>query len=410
VQDLAGELGEVRPIELQVVGAQLQTDKITKLEQYQEQGPKEKLVGRFLEEVVKDCGPENEQIAKLVLYLLTDENNTRPFKTRADLERELCVNPEKLDLVLEIFVNSRLVLKVPALPVECFQLVHDYLVSFIRQEQSSRLIAELENEKEQRKLTEAKLNQVLKRQLKVAIAAGFLVAILAVLAVEFALRAEYQRKVALGTLLTSSETLLDSGKDFDALIASLIPGVQLKRAVGATKADTRIRIESVLLQAVYRVRERNRLQESKSWSRINAVSFSPNGKTIASALEDNTVKLWSVDGTPPKTLTGHSRAVNGVSFSPDGKTIASASDDGTVKLWSVDGTLLESVNYSNAVYAVSFSPDGQTIASAGADKTVTLLQLDNTFLTTLRGHRNKVRGVSFSPDEKTMPLPVITVL
>ncbi|HEY9603519.1 MAG TPA: hypothetical protein V6C85_18025 [Allocoleopsis sp.] len=107
VQDLAGELGEVRPIELQIVGAQLQTEKISKLEQYREHGHKEKLVERFLEEVVKDCGPGNEQIAKLVLYLLTDENNTRPLKTRADLELELDVEASKLDLVLEIFVKSK---------------------------------------------------------------------------------------------------------------------------------------------------------------------------------------------------------------------------------------------------------------------------------------------------------------
>ena len=53
VRDLAGELGEVRPIELQVVGAQLQTENITTLTQYQESGPKEKLVERFLEAIVK---------------------------------------------------------------------------------------------------------------------------------------------------------------------------------------------------------------------------------------------------------------------------------------------------------------------------------------------------------------------
>ncbi|MBU7581872.1 MAG: hypothetical protein KAF91_02990 [Nostoc sp. TH1S01] len=48
VSDLAGELGEVRPIELQIVGAQLQTDCITTLEQYRQVGTKEKLVERFL--------------------------------------------------------------------------------------------------------------------------------------------------------------------------------------------------------------------------------------------------------------------------------------------------------------------------------------------------------------------------
>jgi WD40 repeat protein len=410
VQDLARELGQVRPIELQVVGAQLQTEKITKLEQYQEQGPKEKLVGRFLEEVVKDCGPENEKIAKLVLYLLTNENNTRPFKTRADLERELGVNPGKLDLVLEIFVNSRLVLKVPALPVECFQLVHDYLVSFIRQEQSARLIAELEEEKEQRKLAEAKLNQVLKRQLKAAIAAGILLAILAGSAVGFALRAEYQRKRAesiqegeINAIRAFSETLFDSGKDFEALIESVRAGRQLQRAVGATKDDTRMRLETALLQALYRVRERNRLQDSKSWSRVYGVSFSPNGKTIASAVEDKTVKLWSINGRLLKILKGHGDAVNGVSFSPDGKTIASASSDQTVRLWSIDGTLLKILTgHSDAVNGISFSPDGKTIASASSDKTVRLWSIDGTLLKTLTGHSNAVKGISFSPDGKTI--------
>jgi hypothetical protein len=182
VNDLAGKLGEVRPIELQVVGMQLQTEKIKTLEQYRAGGPKEALVGRFLTEVVKDCGSANEQIAKLILYLLTDENNTRPLKTRADLELELEVKAETLDLVLEILVRSGLVLKVPASPADRYQLVHDYLVSFVRQEQSDQLIKELEKEREQRKLTEAKLNQVLKQQLRSArratfTLAGFLVTI-----------------------------------------------------------------------------------------------------------------------------------------------------------------------------------------------------------------------------------------
>jgi hypothetical protein len=108
VRDLARDLNEIRPIELQVVGAQLQTEKITTLAQYQEQGPKEKLVGRFLEEVVKDCGNNNEQFAKLVLYLLTDENNTRPLKTRAELEADLALDPARLDLILKILVKSRI--------------------------------------------------------------------------------------------------------------------------------------------------------------------------------------------------------------------------------------------------------------------------------------------------------------
>ena len=199
VQDLASELGEVRPIELQVVGAQLQTDQITTLTKYREFGTKQELVKRYLNEVVESCGTENQQAAELVLYLLTDEKGTRPLRTRAELERDLqpyiqtryVQSPQNpptssppipptlggeeeelksqsppelgdlggempaltddseispLDLVLQIFVKSGLVLLLPEIPAERYQLVHDYLAAFIRQQQEPRLnelIAEL---------------------------------------------------------------------------------------------------------------------------------------------------------------------------------------------------------------------------------------------------------------------------
>ncbi|MGQ4646664.1 nSTAND1 domain-containing NTPase [Lyngbya aestuarii] len=135
VRDLAVDLGEVRPIELQVVGSQLQTDNIKTLEQYRQGGSVEKLAERFLEGVVRDCGPENEQSALLILYLLTDENNNRPLKTSAELARESGIESAKLNLILEILEKSGLVFLLPEFPVNRYQLIHDYLVDFIRQKQ-----------------------------------------------------------------------------------------------------------------------------------------------------------------------------------------------------------------------------------------------------------------------------------
>jgi len=140
VADLAGEVGEVRPIELQIVGMQLEKRQITRLSEYQQLGSqaKVKLVKEFLDEVIADCGNENKDIAKVVLYLLTDENNTRPQKTLAELAANLRIELVELELVLEMLVKSGLVLEVPGTPKR-YQLVHDYLVPFVRQWDKAKL-------------------------------------------------------------------------------------------------------------------------------------------------------------------------------------------------------------------------------------------------------------------------------
>ncbi|MEW6210546.1 MAG: pentapeptide repeat-containing protein, partial [Acidobacteriota bacterium] len=127
---------------------------------------------------------------------------------------------------------------------------------------------------------------------------------------------------------------------------------------------------------------------------INSVAWSPDGKLIAAASSDNTIRIFdAATGLCRRWLIGHLGTVNCVCWNPDGRQLASGSSDQTVRVWDTEsGQLIRSLEgHKGSVWSVAYRGDGSQLASGSSDQTVRVWDTESgQLIRSLEGHKGSV--------------------
>ena len=397
--------------------------------------PKKELVKRWLNQVVRDCGDENEELAQRVLYALTEEPEKRPAKTKSELQRDVrlltpALSAEErefsvqgdLDFVLTVPIGSGLAFEIPAIQEACFQLIHDYLVPPIREQFGMKLTKQLEEERQKRKEAEENVRKRNRWLLQGGFIAVIGLASLAIAAFVFALQANDERAKALAEkdkadqqfkIANTNEQKALKAEKAAINAAAKAEYAQSKEAIAKKEAESKAK-EALERQKEAEIAKQNE-QEQRNIAEQKA-EIAKKAEEQANKLAE-TNRLDALNTQAVADSLYWKGLIDAELFNLEELIVAIEK----AKTWEKDLALLQEdtrlellatlynaahipkekirfEGHQDAILDVALSPDGKSLLTGSYDNTAKLWSIDGRLLVTFKGHTYGVNTVAFAPD------------
>jgi WD40 repeat protein/DNA-binding winged helix-turn-helix (wHTH) protein len=335
--------GTVLPSELQIVGEQLQNNRIFTLEQYRSAGGREQLVHSYLEDVLKMAS--DQQAAQLVLRCLISDEDTRLTLPVAEIEKRVQRSPKTIASILDLFVKMRLIHEIQDEGPWRYELMHEYLIERINQTTGKVMDAT------------QRANRYLRQYLS-----GYV--------------ADKSTRIPITRLwfIRRYSDLQNDERQRELMKKSLVRGL-LQAAISAVLLSALV-VSTAAWLSVTESWEGIRLADGHT-DAVHRAVFSPDGRLLVSCGEDGKVIVWDFARRQRiATLLGHTGWVNALAFSPDGKWFATGGYDHKVIVWNAVTFKIRSIltEHNGIIGGLAFSPDGRLMASsASGSKPQTIL-------------------------------------